>query len=110
MASGSGKSLREVLHSAYTFVRSVEVNRAVSSITLDHLIQEQISSYKQGSERSLLDGKGTDVGKRISKLDALSNLQTDINNAVKAVRDAGTDAGRLEALGIYEVDEPEAES
>jgi hypothetical protein len=100
----SDKTLRRVLHSAYTFIRSVEVNKASAALTLDHLLQEQIDSYKQSSQRALLDAKGQDVGKRSSKLDDLDTLQQEVDAVVKAVDDAGKDAGKLRELGIFEVD------
>lgn len=98
------KTLRAVLHSAYTFVRSVEVNRASSALTLDHLIQEQIDSYKQSTQRAILDAKGQNVGNRTSKLDYLDTLQQQIDSVVSAVSDAGSDEGKLRELGVVEVD------
>jgi len=100
----SDQTLRKVLHSAYTFVRSVEVNKASSALTLDHLIQEQIDTVKQSSTRDILDAAGKDIGKRTSKLDDLDTLQKDIEAVVKAVKKAGKDAGKLRELGIFEVE------
>lgn len=102
------KTLRKVLHSAYTFVRSVEVNKASAALTLDHLIQEQIDSYKQSSQRAILDAKGEDIGKRSSKLDDLDTLQKEVESVVKAVKKAGTDAEKLRALGIFETGSKES--
>jgi hypothetical protein len=98
------RTLRKVLHSAYTFVRSVEVNKASAALTLDHLIQEQIDSIKQSSTRAILDSAGKDIGKRTSKLDDLDTLQQDVEAVVKAVKKAGKDASKLRELGIFEVD------
>lgn len=103
------RTLRKVLHSAYTFVRSVEVNRASSALTLDHLIQEQIDTYKQGSKRSILDAQGEVAANRISKIDALDTLQQELDQVVSAIKAAGSDAGRLRELGIYEVDQDAGE-
>lgn|SRR5687767_9429048 len=100
----SDRTLRKVLHSAYTFVRSVEVNKASAALTLDHLIKEQIDSIKQSSTRDILDSKGKDIGKRTSKLDDLDTLQQDVEAVVKAVKKAGKDASKLRELGIFEVD------
>jgi len=96
--------LRKVLHSAYSFIRSVEVNKASASLTLDHMIQEQISTLKKGETRALLDAKGDSVGSRISYIDALESLEKELADVVKAVKDAGTDAAKLQALGISETD------
>lgn len=98
------KTLRKVLHSAYTFVRSVEVNRATASLTLDHLIQEQINTYKQASQRSIIDAKGQDVGSRSSKLDDLDTLEQEVASVVDSVQQAGSDAAKLRAIGIFEID------
>lgn len=97
-------NLRGGLHSAYTFVRSVEVNKATAAITLDHLIQEQIDSYKSASTRSILDAKGASVGSRPSKLDSLESLEKEVTAIVKAAKAAGSDAQKLRAIGINEVD------
>lgn len=97
--------LRKVLHSAYTFVRSVEVNKASASITLDHMIKEQIIRLKKGETRAILGSQGESLGNRVSFLDALDTLEKEIQDAVKAVEDAGNDSAKLRALGIFEVDE-----
>lgn len=97
-------NLRGGLHSAYTFIRSVEVNKATASLTLDHLIQEQIDSYKASTTRPILDAKGSSVGTRSSKLDALDALEKEVIAIVAAVKKAGSDAQKLRAIGINEVD------
>lgn len=94
--------LRRVLHSAYTFVRSIEVNKATASLTLDHMIQEQINRLKKGSTRVIIDAKGDNIGNRISYLDELDTLEKEIADVVKAVQAAGTDPEKLEALGIFQ--------
>lgn len=97
--------LQRVLQSAYSFVRGVEVNKATSSLTLDHMIQEQIKKLKKGESRVLLDAGGDSVGNRVSYLDTLDSLETELSNVVKAVRDAGSDPAKLQALGIFETDQ-----
>lgn len=96
--------LRRVLHSAYSLIRSVEVNKASASLTLDHMIQEQVARLKKGEERALLDAKGSSVGSRISFIDSLDALEKEIADVVKAVKDAGTDPAKLQQLGIFETD------
>jgi DNA-binding transcriptional regulator YhcF (GntR family) len=93
--------LRRVLHSAYTFVRSIEVNKATASITLDHLLQEQIFRLKKGQTRAIIDAKGDNIGNRISYLDELDTLEKEIADVIKAVQAAGTDPEKLQALGIF---------
>jgi hypothetical protein len=64
---------REMLHSAYAAVRGSAMNTAVSSITLDHLLQEQIDVIR-GSK------------KRVSKLDVLDTIEKNINGVGQAAR------------------------
>ncbi len=106
----SNNTLRKVLHSAYTFVRGVEVNKAIASLTLDHLIQEQIDSYKQSSERTIIDARGENVGSRISKLDSLDELEQELDSVVKSIQKAGTDAEKLREIGIFEADSEDSQS
>lgn len=96
--------LRTVLHSAYTFVRSIEVNKATASLTLDHLIQAQIDRIKKGSTRAILDSQGASVGNRTAYLDDLDSLEKDLGDVIQAVNDAGTDSAKLAALGIDSID------
>lgn len=103
----SDQTLRNVLHSAYTFVRSVEVNKASSALTLDHLLQEQIDSYKQGSTTAILDAQGNNIGNRTSKLDNLDTLQQQVDSVVQSIKKAGTDPSKLDALGVFENDAPD---
>lgn len=102
MANNPDHNLRRILHSAYSYVRSVESNKAVAAITLDHLIQEQITSLKQGETQAISSPKGEDLGTRPSRWDQLDNLKTQINSVVEAIREAGDDPVKLKKLGIYE--------
>lgn len=105
----SDQTLRRVLHSAYTFVRSVESNKAASALTLDHLIQEQIDSYKAGSTTAILDAQGNNIGNRTSKLDDLDTLQQEVDSVIQSIESAGTDPEKLTELGINVVDSPDVE-
>lgn len=93
-------NVRSVLHSAYSFVRSVETNRAIASLTLDHLLQDQIQAILGGEERSILDAAGESLDRRTSKLDTLDRLDADVSAVVKAVMDAGNDPEKLAELGL----------
>lgn len=96
----SDSDLHNVLQSAYALIRSNEVNKAFSSITLDHLIQEQITTLKKGETTPMLDSRGESVGNRVSYWDSLDALETDLENVVKAIEDAGDDQQKLADLGI----------
>jgi len=94
--------LRDVLHSAYTFIRSVESNKSAAALTLDHVIQEQITFLQKGATQPIVDSRGESQGTRTSRFDQLTELQNNLDAAVKAIQDAGDDAGKLAALGIFE--------
>lgn len=98
------EDVRRALHSAYTLVRSVESNKAISTWTLDHMVQEQITRLKQGEVRSFVDGAGESVGSRTSKYDQLTDIETQVTNAVQAIKKAAGDPDKLHELGVYEVD------
>lgn len=91
---------RTVLHSIYSFIRSIEVNKATAALTLDHMLQEQITRLKGGSSRPILDSKGESLGNRISYLDTLDAMEKDLNALVKEVDAAGSDPDKLEELGL----------
>jgi hypothetical protein len=71
-----------ILHSAYSFVRSREMNKAVASLTLDHLIQEHIESIQGGDTRAMVDSKGQRNNLRPTKLQELDKLENDITDFV----------------------------
>ena len=90
----------ETLHSAYSFIRGVEANKAVGALTLDHLIQAQIDMLQAGSARPIQDstGQGSDV--RISKWDRLDALDTSMKQVISDIQDAGDNEDSLAALGL----------
>jgi hypothetical protein len=96
------KNLRQIVHSAYTFIRSIEANKAASGITLDHLIFERIQSIKKDENRFILDSKGEAIGTRPSRLDQLDELEESLNSVISAVQNAGNDPAKLEDLGLEE--------
>lgn len=104
--------LRRTIHSAYTFIRSMETNKAIASLTMDHMVQGQIARLKKGSKRTYLDGAGNEVASvtsegnddgvigRSSRYDQLVELQASVESAVQQIIDAGNDVEKLENLGI----------
>jgi len=99
-----GSVLRTTLHSAFSFVRSVESNKALSSVTLDHLIREQIAFLKKDSSRDIVDGQGESIGGRPSRWDRIDWLERVLTLAIQTIEDAGNDSEKLKSVGIYEVD------
>lgn len=96
--------VRRVLHSAYSFVRSVESNKAISALTLDHMIQAQINRLKKGTTTDILDAAGESLGDRPSRWDQLDALEQEVQSVVNAIEQAGSDPAKLSALGL----EPES--
>ncbi len=86
------KETRRILHSAYTAVRSKEACTSLSSLTLDHVLQEQIARRKAKSEVTFHSSSGAVVGKRASELDRLDKLADDIQKVINALR-AGEGVG-----------------
>lgn len=103
----AASNFRKSIHSAYSFVRGVEANKAAGSLTLDHLLSEKIRSLKPKSERSLLDASGKDMGMRPSKYDQIEAMEKELSDAIAKVKAAGNDEAKLRNLGIFEVDAEE---
>ena len=73
-------ALRKILADTYTFVRSTEINKTISSFTFDHYIDEAKRAIKE--DRILRTASNPDgFGTRPSKISALTKLQTDFTNA-----------------------------
>ena len=77
----------ELLHSAYSFVRSVESNKGLAAVTLEHVIQEQIERIEGGSSRNLLSVSGSISGERLSKLAVLDRVEDGINSVIQYLED-----------------------
>lgn len=96
------KDIQRVLHSAYAFIRGVEANKSTSSLTLDHLLSEQIQRLKQGETTVILDSAGQDTGSRPSRWDAIDAMVKEVDQVVDATIQAGDDEDRLTSLGLQE--------
>lgn len=94
--------IRKVLHSAYAFIRGAETNKATSSLTIDHLIEEQIQRLKQGETRAILDSTGQDTGSRPSRWDVIDALVKNVDQVVDAIENAGDDQDRASSVGLQE--------
>lgn len=97
------QDVRTALHSAYTFVRSVEINKAYAVLTLDHMLSEQIAKLKSSSTST--ENSASLPKDHISRYDQLEDLKKQLDDAVRAVKEAGDDPDKLKAIGIYEADE-----
>jgi hypothetical protein len=86
-----GDELRSVLADTYTFVRSVEINKTISSFTFDHYIDEAKRSIKEDRVLRSASDPNSGVGKRPSKLTALQKLETDFTNSLDRIRKIAKD-------------------
>lgn len=92
---------RTQIHEAYTYIRSIEAGKAVSPITLDHLIQKQIQFLKTGSSRPLIDARGENSNYgRISRYDQLKAIKENIQAIVADIKKVGDDPTQLEDKGL----------
>lgn len=98
------QDIRSTLADGFTFVRSIASNQSLAGLTLDHLLQDYIDSIKKGATTTIIDGQGQSVGSRASRYDQLSDLLTNMQNAVQAMQNAGDDPAKLEALGLFQTD------
>ncbi len=96
------RNRRNILHSAFTFVRSHEANKATASITLDHVLAQQVQMLKKGETRSIVDAAGNNAGNRPSRYDRLQTLKDDLTKVIKDLQSAKTQE-ELQGMGIYEV-------
>lgn len=91
--------LRRVLHSAIAYVRSQEETKAVSSITLDHVIDIQIRRLQSSSDTQT-DRQGFSARK--SRFDRLDDLEKQLDAVSQALENAGNDPEKLAQLGLAE--------
>lgn len=88
------------LHSAYSFIRGAEANKAAGAFTLDHAIQQQIDMLQKDSKRPIEDSKGQVTGTRVSRWDQLDVLEKEIDLVIQAIEAAGTDSEELASIGL----------
>lgn len=101
MAASAG----EIIFSALAFVRGTEKNRAMSALTTDHLIYEQVLGIEGGDSNYVLSTTGLSVGRHVSKLARLDALKQSVDNLVSAVEQAGDDPAALHKLGLLTQEE-----
>jgi len=100
------ENFRQILHSGYTLIRSIETNKAVSALTLDHLLQNHIDALKKGTIRAsaTVDDNGNALpdgrGNSISRWDQIDEIEKLFTQAVNALKKAGSNTEKLAQLGI----------
>lgn len=94
--------IRTIVANVFTFVRSQEINRTISSFTFDHYITEAKRRIK-GEGRQLRNAAGEVYGVRPSKLEALEALETEFNESfpvLEALAEAVAELDELENLVV----------
>lgn len=85
-AAAEDSQLRRILGDVYTFVRSSEVNKTISSFTFDHYIDEAKREIKEDRLLRSASNPNDGVGKRPSKLASLQKLEEDFNGAYERAK------------------------
>ena len=78
------RDIKSLLHSAFSFVKSVEANKASAPLTLDHMLKRQITLLKAGEVRSIVSSAGKSMGDRISRYDQLKQLKAQVDAIVQS--------------------------
>lgn len=78
--------MRSILSDTYTFVRSAEINKTISSFTFDHYIDEAKRALKEDRVLRSASNPTEGVGRRMPKITALEKLERDFNNALPKMR------------------------
>lgn len=73
--------IRRTIADVYTFVRSREINKAISSFTLDHYIEERKREIKGQRVIRSASRPGEGVDRRPAQLDAISKLEEDFKKS-----------------------------
>jgi hypothetical protein len=96
------QDIRRIIHSAYSLIRSDQANRSISSLTLDHLLQEHINLISRSETRQINSEQGGDEGNRVSKIDQLNTIKSELDSVIRAIDSAQGDPDSLEDLGLKE--------
>ncbi len=78
--------MRSILANTYTFVRSSEINKTISSFTFDHYIDEAKRSLKEERVLRSASNPAVGVGKRQPQITSLEKLETDFKNSLDGMR------------------------
>lgn len=87
-------AMRTVLADTYTFVRSNEINKTISSFTFDHYIDEAKRAIKEDRVLRSASSPSVGVGSRPSQLTALTKLEQDFNNMLAKLQSATQDSSK----------------
>jgi hypothetical protein len=88
--------IRKTIGDVYTFVRSAEINKTISSFTFDHYIDEAKRRIKDSRVLRAASDPKKGTGTRLGQLESLEKLQQDFENVFEKAKqlaeqkDAGT--------------------
>lgn len=87
--------IRKTIGNVYTFVRSAEINKTISSFTLDHYIDEAKRKIKEPRVLRSASDPGKGVGTRPSQLEAIEALEELFNKSLAKAKEmaAAADTG-----------------
>ena len=77
--SEADDQIRRTLADVYTFVRAAEINKTISSFSLDHYIDEAKRRIKDDRVLRSASNPSKGTGTRPSQLDALTKLEETFN-------------------------------
>jgi hypothetical protein len=88
----AGDQIRRSIADVYTFVRSRDINKTISSFTLDHYIDEAKRRIKEPKILRSASDPSRGVGTRPSQLEALTKLEESFNKTYEQAKKLAEEA------------------
>jgi hypothetical protein len=82
----AGDQIRRTIADVYTFVRSCDINKTISSFTLDHYIDEAKRKIKEPRILRSAADPSRGVGTRASQLEALTKLEEEFSKTYEQAK------------------------
>lgn len=94
----------KAISAAYAALKGMEANKALVPYVLDHAIQEQIDSLKaddpKNSSVNVSYSTSKSKGRKLTRYERISAIETDLSAVVRALKDAGNDPEKAKKLGL----------
>lgn len=94
-------AIRNALADTYSFVRGAEVNKTISSFTLDHYIDAAMRKIKDTRVLQAANGPSGGIGTRPSQLDTLTKLQQDFDAAYSSASQSAQQSNQAQLAFGY---------
>lgn len=94
------EQVKQFVHDSAILIRSTEINKSLGSLTLDHMIKEQIYALTGQGAREVIGVQQVVQAGRVPVIKQLQEIKDNIARAVDAVKAAGSDEDALINLGI----------